>query len=172
MLQLKKQLNWKVCILDLTKNGKSWKSKKKNKKEKEKSILRVWTKGETTWLINSEPSPCLFWSSLLSPGIGRDFSPDGFINCFRAKSENPASPAISQIPVAWIIHYPKLQYFWSSLEPHHMHYIHYIHDLLYYFVFIYLFIFGSFEYDKMPIQITSYRMQLLWKNRKPKSLTC
>ena len=157
------------------------KKKKKNNnnnnkiknKEKEKSILRVWTKcgslGETTWLINSEPSPCLFWSLLLSPGIGRDLSPDGFITCFRAKSENPALPAVSQIPVAWIIQYRKLQYFWSSLEPHHMHYIH---DLLYYFVCIYLFIFGNFEYDKMPIQMTSYRMQLLWKNRKPKSLTC
>ena len=88
-------------------HGKAKKNKKE--KEKEKSILRVWTKGETTWLINSEPSPCLFWSLLLSPGIGRDVSPDGFINCFRAKSENPTLPAVFQIPVVWIIQYTKLQ---------------------------------------------------------------
>ena len=136
-LDLKKQLNWKVCILDLTKNGKSWKSRKKKKKKE--SILRVWTEccslGETTWLISSEPSPCLFRSLLLFPGIGRDLSSDGFITCFRAKSENPTLPAVSQIPVVWIIRYTKLQYFWSSLEPHHRHYIQY---LLYYFVlFIY-----------------------------------
>ena len=66
-LDLKKQLNWKVCILDLMKNGKSWKRKKKKK-----SILRVWPKcgsvGETALPINSESSPCLFWSLCLSPG--------------------------------------------------------------------------------------------------------
>ena len=110
-----------------------WKVMEKEKK----SILRVWPKcgsvGETTLPINSESSPCLFWSLRLSPGIGRDLSL-GFITCFRAKSENLASCAVSQIPLAWIIQYTKLQYFWSSPEPHHMHYIR---DLLYYFVFFF-----------------------------------
>lgn len=122
-------------------------------KGKKKSILRVWPKcgsvGETALPINSESSPCLFWSLCLSPGIGRDLSPDGFIPCLRAKSENPASHAVSQIPLAWIIQYTKLQYFWSSPEPHHMHYIR---DLLYYFVFFFFF-FGNFECDAIPIQI-------------------